>query len=245
MKAILLAAGLGTRLRPLTDHTPKCLVPIAGKPLLQYWLELVHAAGIDDILINLHYKHEQVREFVAASTFADRCRLVFEEKLLGTGGTLLANRDFAAGEPVWLVHADNLSLFDPRAFEAAHLARASGAAMTMMLFRTDTPRSCGIVDLDAAGLVRGFHEKVENPPGDLANGAVYICEPEIVDFLAGLGKAEIDFSTEVIPAYLGRIQTFLNEVYHRDIGTNDSYAAAQDEFGPVLARFRTEHPGLL
>ncbi|MGC8045248.1 sugar phosphate nucleotidyltransferase, partial [Salmonella enterica] len=76
-------------------------------------------------------------------------------------------------------------------------------ALTMMLFETPDPRSCGIVELDANGVVQAFHEKVPEPPGRLANAAVYLLEPEVLDFLDSLGRPEIDFSTEVIPHYLG------------------------------------------
>ena len=100
----------------------------------------------------------------------------------------------------------------------------------MMTFRTDSPQSCGIVEEDERGVVTAFHEKVANPPGDRANAAVYIFEPEIVGFLADLGKEVIDLSTEVIPHFVGRICTFHNSEYHRDIGTPESLRRAELEF---------------
>jgi mannose-1-phosphate guanylyltransferase len=107
----------------------------------------------------------------------------------------------------------------------------------MMTFRTDQPSACGIVELDTDGVVRAFHEKVENPPGNLANGAVYVLGPEVVDYIASLGKEVIDFSTEVLPHYMGRINTFLNNIYHRDIGNLDSLALAQVEYPRAAARY--------
>ena len=95
--------------------------------------------------------------------------------------------------------------------------------MTMMLFETDDPKSCGIVELDEKNVVIKFHEKVNNPPSNLANGAVYICKYDIFEYLENLNKDNIDFSNEVIPNFLGRIDTYLNRVYHRDIGTIESY----------------------
>ena len=106
-------------------------------------------------------------------------------------------------------------------------------AMSMLAFRTDDPRSCGILGLDAAGVVQSFHEKVANPPGNLANAAVYICEPEVDAFIAGLGKPVVDFSTEVIPAFMGRILAVETAGYHRDIGSIASLAAAEREFHPT------------
>lgn len=229
MKVLLLAAGLGTRLRPITKNIPKCLVPINGKPLLEYWLESLSEVGINEFLINTSYLSEQVEEFIKNSKYANNVTLVHESKLLNTGGTLLANREFFNNEAFMLVHADNLSFSNLNAFIDSHVKRPKECDITMMLFKSDTPSSCGIVKLDDNGIVQEFHEKVQNPPSNLANGAVYVCEPKIFEFLNSLGKAEIDFSNEVLPEYMGRINTYLNDVYHRDIGTPKSYKLAQVE----------------
>lgn len=229
MKALLLAAGEGTRLRPITNTIPKCLVPINGKPLLEYWLENLTQAGVKEFLINTSYLHSQVEEFVEKSIHKDKITLVYEKELLNTGGTLLANKDFFYNEPFLLVHADNLSFCDFEAFINSHINRPQNCDITMMLFHSDTPSSCGIVELDENGVVQQFHEKVQNPPSNLANGAVYICEPSIFIFLENLRKEKIDFSSEVLPKYIGKINTFLNNVYHRDIGTPKSYISANIE----------------
>ncbi len=233
MRALLLAAGLGTRLRPLTNSIPKCLAPIRGKPLLYYWLEVLNAAGVRPVLVNLHYFADKVNDYIRQSGFRDIVETVYEENLLGTAGTLLRNRNFFKEETLMLIHADNLAVFDMQAFIERHYSRPGCCEMTMLTFRTPTPASCGIVETDDAGVVRAFHEKVENPPGNLANGAVYIIEPGIFGFLEHLHKDVIDFSTEVLPHYMGRIYTFCNNVYHRDIGTMDSYLTAIAEFGRI------------
>ena len=92
-KALLLAGGMGTRLKPLTDSIPKCLVPIGGKPLLAYWLESLSKAGVERILINTHYLSEQVIAFCKQSQYSQLLDLVHESALLGTAGTIRANRD--------------------------------------------------------------------------------------------------------------------------------------------------------
>lgn len=235
MKALLLAAGLGTRLRPLTNTIPKCMVLIDNKPLLQHWLENLAQVGISEFVVNTHYFSEQVEEFINNSAFKDKVHLVHEKELLNTGGTVLANKQYFANEPFMLVHADNLSICDYKKFIQAHQSRPKETDITMMLFKTDTPKNCGIVQLDEKGVVQEFHEKVQNPPSNLANGAVYICEPSLFDFLESLNKKEIDFSLEVLPAYMGRINTFLNDVYHRDIGTIDSYEKACADFSSIPA----------
>lgn len=231
MRALLLAAGLGTRLRPLTDCVPKCLIDINGRPLLDYWIELLGNAGIIEVLVNLHHLPDAVRRYIADCRHRVRITAVYEEKLLGTGGTLLANRAFFHDRPSMLVHADNLSRFSVRDFVRRFDEREPGVAITMMTFDAPDPKQCGIVELDRRGIVTAFHEKVEDPPGNLANGAVYILAPSVMDFLAQLGKDTIDFSTEVLPHFLGRINTFHNGDYHRDIGTLQSLRAARAEYG--------------
>jgi mannose-1-phosphate guanylyltransferase len=236
MRALLLAAGMGTRLRPITDTIPKCLVPIHGRPLLSYWLDLLFAGDIERVLINTHYLPEAVQQFVAASPWRVRVDLVHEEQLLGTGGTVAANHAYFEGEAFLLAHADNLTDFDLPVLRAAHAARPPEAAMTMLAFRTDDPKSCGILELGGHGLVRAFHEKVENPPGNLANAAVYILEPEVMDYALALGQPVIDLQTEIIPAFLGRILVVENRGYHRDIGSAESLRKAHLEFSPAQPR---------
>lgn len=228
MKALLLAAGLGTRLRPLTQTIPKCLVPINGKPLLAYWLEILSGSDISGILINLHYLPDQVAQFLRTSPYGDKVTPVYEDELLGTAGTLLENRRFFQRDRILLIHADNFSVFDLDLFIDAHHNRPGNCGMTMMTFETDAPETCGIVELDDQNVVIGFHEKTENPPGNLANGAVYILEPSILNFLENTGKRILDFSTDVLPHFVGNIYTFHNAVYHRDIGNMESYLKAQE-----------------
>jgi mannose-1-phosphate guanylyltransferase len=228
LRAILLAAGLGTRLKPITDTIPKCLVPVNGRPLLDYWFDHLLGAGrLERVLVNTHYFADRVESHVARSKWKSQINLAHESELLGTGGTVIANRDFIWRGDFLLAHADNLTDFDVAALIDRHRRRPPGCVMTMLAFRTDDPRSCGILELDAQGLVQAFHEKVENPPGDLANGAVYMVGPEIVEFAAGLGRPVVDLQTEVIPHFLGRIQVYMHDGYHRDIGNPAALAKAE------------------
>jgi mannose-1-phosphate guanylyltransferase len=230
MRALLLAAGMGSRLRPLTDTTPKCLVPIHGRPLLDYWLDLVFEGGIERALINTHWLSEQVEAHIATSPWRSRIDLVHEDELRGTGGTVLANRAWFRDSAFMVAHADNLTDFDVAGLIDSHSKRPAGHAMTMLGFRTDDPSSCGILELDQYGTVMAFHEKVANPPGSLANGAVYIFEPDVIADIARLGKEVVDLSTEVIPNYLGRILCVETHGYHRDIGNPASLLRAHVEF---------------
>ena len=226
MKALLLAAGLGTRLRPLTDTIPKCLVPIKGQALLGVWLDRLSQAGIGPFLINTYYLSECVQAFVAASPYRDQVTLAHENELRGTAGTLIANLDFFEGQDGLLIHADNYCLADFDGFLQAHKRRPQYCLMTMMTFRSETPASCGIVELDSRGVVVGFHEKVANPPGNLANGAVYLLSAELFQTLATDFRAVVDFSTDVLQQLVGRIYTYETKEFFMDIGTPKAYELA-------------------
>ena len=115
MKAFLLAAGLGSRLRPLTDSIPKCMVPIGGRPLLDIWLDAFDRAGVSEVMVNLHHLPGVVRRHLADRTGPPVVRTFFEPRLLGSAGTLAANRRWVAEEQFFLAcYADNLTDFDLR-----------------------------------------------------------------------------------------------------------------------------------
>ncbi len=240
MKALLLAAGMGSRLRPITDSIPKCMVPIAGRPLLDYWIELLTAhPAISEIIINTHYLPEPVRDYVASSPYKARIMLIHEENLLGTGGTLVSAMDKLIGSDVLVAHADNLTLFDLNDFIDTHQSRPDECVATMMSFETDYPSSCGILELDKQGVVIGFHEKVPEPPSNLANAAVFIFSNAALVIIDGMEKHGVaEISVDFIPTLLGKMITFHNDIYHRDIGTPESLAAAEREFPEIYRAFK-------
>ena len=226
MRAILLAAGLGTRLRPLTNQIPKCLVTIKGKPLLGIWLDKLTEVGVESILVNTHHLADKVETYVASGNYKGSVVVVNEPILLGTAGTLIANLPFFENEDGFLVHADNYIREDLWRFVAAHKMRSPGCVITMLTFRSDNPSACGIVEVDERGVVIRFHEKVLSPPGNLANGAVYILSPELIARLALDWVAPTDFSVDILPTLLGRIQTYETTGLFIDIGTPSAYAKA-------------------
>ncbi len=226
MRTILLAAGFGTRLRPLTDKIPKCLVPINGKPLLQIWLEILQNAGLIEILINTHYLSNEVNHFINNSSFKNNCVIRYEKVLLGTAGTLLSNLDFIAEDECLLIHADNYCLANFTDFINAHKSRPSNCLITMMSFRTDNPSSCGILEVDDKNIVIGFHEKVKSPPGNLANGAIYILSTDFIKIIKDKYSKVSDFSTEVLHHFLGKIYSYESKELFMDIGTPEAYYKA-------------------
>jgi len=230
MRALLLAAGFGKRLLPLTKDIPKCLVDFNGKPLLHYWIKMLVEYGIKEILVNTHYLSEKVENFIKESEYKKYINVVYENRLLGTGGTLLKNQNFFKNESFLLIHADNLSFFNLQDFIESHYARKKNIEITMMTFLTDKPKSCGIVNIDKDGIVRNYYEKSETSNGNIANAAVFIIEPTIFNYLSKSHDLEIDFSKDIIPKYINKIQTFENKIYHRDIGTIESYEIAKLDF---------------
>ncbi len=233
LRALLLAAGLGTRLRPITETTPKCLVEVGGEPLLGRWLKQLEDVGCEAVMINTHYLAEQVEVFLEERPPSPmRVHTIHEPELLGTAGTLLANHSFFQGSTGLLIHADNSMADDLQGLLAAHAARPAQCVLTMLTFCTDQPRSCGIVVTDDTGIVTAFYEKVADPPGTCANGALYAFDEPFLDSLAGMTLKPTDFSTEVIPGLMGRIQTFHTEKPYLDIGTPAALAAAQSRMPP-------------
>ena len=227
VKALLLAAGLGTRLHPLSDDWPKCLMPIGERPLLEYWLETLHSANVNDVIVNLHHHYEIVQEFLNRPRFKGWVHPVFEETLLGTAGTLKANKEYFQDCTTLLVHADNWCQCDFADFLNYHRKhRPEHCPITMMTFESPTPETCGIVEIDTNGVVLAFHEKSNNPQGNQANGAVYLLEPEVLKWISEHPDIS-DFSTEVNPHFTGSIASWNNNGIHRDIGALPMLRLAQ------------------
>lgn len=226
MRALLLAAGFGTRLLPLTSNTPKCMMPVKGKPLLEIWLESLTNIGAGPFLVNTHYLHEKVEKFINLSPFKKNVKLVYEENLRGTAGTLIDNIDFFEGDDFLLIHADNYFTGSLLGLINAHSNRPKDCLMTMMTFRTDDPKSCGIVELNEKGILIGFHEKVPNPPGNLANSAIYVISNKLFEHISNGEVGYMDFSNDVLPNFLGKIYT--HETFDQliDIGSITAYKRA-------------------
>lgn len=231
MKAVLLAAGLGTRLRPITDATPKCMLLIDDRPLLDIWLDELDRAGADEVLVNLHHLPSVVSEHLAARITPPTVRTFFEPELLGSAGTLLANRDWLDGDELFLAcYADNLTDFDVRTLVDQH--RHDGGLATLAVFRSDRPWAGGVVELDDSGLIISFAEKPANPVSNLVNAGLYAFSPAVLDELTG--PLPLDIGYDLLPRLIGRCRAVLVPGYFRDIGTAESYRLARQEW-PVRA----------
>lgn len=178
MKAFLLAAGLGTRLRPITNTIPKCLVPINGKPLLQYWIDLFKKHNIDEVCINLHYLSQQVIDFIEYNDSGIKWTLSYEHELLGSGGTIFNNKDFIKDdEPFFICYADNLTNINLTKMLEFH--KLKNSSFTMALFQSNNPKECGIVSLNSDSYITSFEEKPQYPKSNLANAGIYLANSEI------------------------------------------------------------------
>ena len=228
MRALLLAAGRGERLRPITNTMPKCMVKISERPLLDWWLDALERANIKDVLINLHYLPEVVESYVKNSKYQSQVSLIYEEALLGTAGTVIKNASFFGGGDGMVIHADNFCLANLSSFMDAHVKRPKNCEITLMTFDTDNPSTCGMLELDQEGRVQNLHEKPAFSTSKLANGAVYIVSPKAIDEISKLNPRPNDFSADILPLFIGRIFTYHNNVYHRDIGNALSLAIAEE-----------------
>jgi mannose-1-phosphate guanylyltransferase len=224
MKAYVLAAGSGTRLRPLTDSTPKCLLPIQSVPLLEIWLKNCAAAGIADVLLNVHSHCRQIRDFVRSHELPVRVQIAEEKELLGSAGTLAENRQFVAGEEYFFVlYGDvltNLKLADLLAFH-----RGRNLAATLGIYQVSNPTECGIVTTDESGTVRSFVEKPASPGGNWAFSGVMAAGQGIFDHIPAQRPADIGF--HLLPRLVGEMAAYPISAFLLDIGTLHSYRAAQ------------------
>lgn len=229
MKAFLLAAGEGRRLRPLTSSVPKCLLPIRGKPLLEIWLDLLQRHGVREALVNLHHLDQPVRDFLRSRGPGLPVTAVYEERLLGSAGTVLQNRDFVAGEDDFLVlYADNLTNVDLTSMVRRHRERED--PLTLGVVPTDRPREKGIVVVDGEGRVSDFQEKPARPLSNLANAGVYVARPAIFDHFPVAGPEALDFGFHILPRMRGHMNVHVIAEFLMDIGTPEAYRQAQDEW---------------
>jgi len=224
MRALLLAAGYGVRLRPFTEHTPKPLLPVLNVPIIEYGLRLLRAHGIAEIAVNLHYLGEQVEEHLGdGSRFGVSIRYSWEPEILGTGGGIKRVADFLGGGTFLVMNADTLCDCDLTAAVARH--RERGGIATMLV--RDDPRVAqfGAVEYDARGRIVQIAGKVEDPPpceGRLARAlftGVHIMEPRALDYIPD-GR-RVCVNEVAYPAMLARGEAVFADVvtgYWSDLG---------------------------
>ena len=229
LKALLLSAGFGTRLRPLTYETPKCLVEINGEKLLINWLKKLEKIGCDEVLINTHYLSEQVDEvLINWNPKKLKIKTVYEEQLLGTAGTLRKNSDFFKNSIGLLIHVDNFTNLNLNDFLKKHYSRKEHCIISMVTFKSENPKECGIVEVDKDNIMINYHEKVKDPPSNLANGAIFAFDDIFMDYFLPLPDYRDNFCADIVPLLKGRIQTYFTNGFFLDIGTPRSLKLANE-----------------
>ena len=228
MKALLLAAGEGSRLRPLTNDRPKPMIPLGGRPVLEHLIGLLRQHGVTEVAINLHYKPEVIvehfgdgRRFGVAVTYSP------EARLLGSAG--------AARQLAWffdqtflVLYGDVLTDLDLTGLLEQH--QAQRAALTMALYTVPDPTRCGIAALDPSGRITRFVEKPAPDAvfGNLANVGVCVVEPRVLEQIPA--GAPADFGHDLIPRLLAQGERLSGQVTNRyvlDIGSPERYEQAQ------------------
>jgi NDP-sugar pyrophosphorylase family protein len=229
MRAILLAGGRGTRLRPLTLHTPKPIVPIFDRPFLQYQIDLLRQVPeIDEVVLSLNYQPGRIGEvFGDGADLGVRLRYVVEPTPLGTGGAIKFAAGEHAGDPLVVFNGDVLTAVDLPAVIRLHRERRARA--TIVLTPVENPRAYGLVEADAQGNVSAFLEKpsADQISVNTINAGIYVLEP---DTLERIPKDTV-FSIErgYFPSLIERAETFVAYVYDGywiDIGTPEKYRQA-------------------
>ena len=228
MKAMLLAAGKGTRLGKLSNETPKCLQLVGGRPILDRLVEQLFSAGVSELLLNTHHLAEQVVRHASVSLWASRATIVHERHLLGTLGTLKANADFFGAQGGWILHADNFIEGGLEGLSQSFSARPEDIWGTMLTYRTDKPSKCGVIAQDNFGRVTGFFEKVREPPTSIASAATFVFDARALDLAMSLPRGCTDLSRDLIPNLTGRLLAVPAEGRVIDIGTPTDLEAARE-----------------
>ncbi len=215
MKAMVLAAGLGTRLRPLTYEITKPMVPVLDRPVMAHILDLLQRHGIEEVVANLHYFPDTIRAY-----FGESISYRFEPELLGTAGGVRGCAEFFGEEPFLVISGDALTDIDLSAFAARH--REAGGIATLAVKKVRDTREYGVVLHDREGRITGFQEKPEPDEAlsDLGNCGIYIFDPAIFEHFPE--RPFVDWAHDVFPALLEHDVPFhIHEVrdYWNDVGS--------------------------
>jgi mannose-1-phosphate guanylyltransferase/mannose-1-phosphate guanylyltransferase/phosphomannomutase len=234
---MVLAAGLGTRLRPLTYEIPKPMVPVLDRPVMAHIVDLLDRHGLDDVIANLHYFPDTIRDY-----FGSRLAYRYEEELLGTAGGVRNCADFFGRETFLVISGDALTDIDLEAFAARH--RQAGGIATLAVKRVADTREYGVVVHDRDGRISGFQEKPDPAEAlsDLGNCGIYIFEPEIFDHFPQRPFA--DWAQDVFPALLAAdVPFYIHEIeqYWNDVGSLDELR--QGTFDALEGRLHIEVEG--
>jgi NDP-sugar pyrophosphorylase family protein len=227
MKAMILAAGEGTRLRPLTLTVPKPMIPIVGVPLLARTIDWLAGQGVSEVAVNLYHRPQSILDYFGDLWHGVRLHYFCEDVLRGTAGGVKGAEEVLSDAPFYVIYGDNLIDADLRRLASFH-AEHDGAA-SVALFHHPNPSAAGIVGVDAHGRITRF---VEKPPpdqvfSDTANAGVYVLDPSV--FAAIPNDQPSDFGKDIFPRLLAQGMVLYGTMlggYLQDTGTPDTYRQA-------------------
>jgi NDP-sugar pyrophosphorylase family protein len=237
LRALLLAAGEGQRLRPLTLHMPKPMVPVGGRPILAHLVGLLRRHGITEIAMNLHYRPEAIVDyFGSGADFGVTLTYSYEEQLLGSAGAARSLEHFLTDTFV-VLYGDVLTNVDLTSLVAHH--SESHSAGTIGLYEVSDPSRCGIVELDEAMRVLRFVEKPApgTIQGNLANSGILVLEPSVIRYIPETGPT--DFGLHLFPKLLSEgipLSGKRLDGYILDIGSPDRLEQAEADYAAGLFR---------
>lgn len=223
MKALLLAAGFGTRLGKLTESTPKCLITVNNQTMLDHWIYKLYDLGVDEFIINTHYLADQVEAFALKHPLKEKIKLSFESKLLGTSNTLYKHSKELSKSDAFIVHVDNYCEDDLKSFLKIHKNYKTEYPLTMLTFNTAQPNSCGIVHTDKNDILTKFEEKPVVAKSNQANGAVYLASDIFFQKLSNFEMNTGEITVDIIPKLVGHIKTVKTQHFFEDMGTIENY----------------------
>jgi mannose-1-phosphate guanylyltransferase/phosphomannomutase len=228
MKAVVMAGGEGSRLRPLTSRRPKPLAPVANKPVMEHIVDLLRRHGVSDIVSTLHYLADEIESYFGdGSDFGVRMSYVVEDTPLGTAGAVKMAEPLLSDAPFVVISGDALTDLDLGALAAAHAA--SGAFATITLKRVTNPLEFGVVIVDEKLQITRFLEKPSWGEifSDTINTGIYMLDPGIFEFMEA-GKS-YDFSRDLFPRLMHEgklVQGYITQDYWTDIGNLQQYQQA-------------------
>lgn len=226
MRVLILAAGLGVRLRPITNKMPKCLVEVGGKPMLEHWLDKLNNIQIPpkEVYINLHYKKKQVEKFLQSYNSYYPIYKIFEKELLGTGGTFLKLIEEKFDDDLLVIHCDNFYDAGLEDFLAKSQRAISDLNFDLALlsFQTNDKKNCGTMEVNEDGKILRFWEKMETSPSNLANGALYFFPKNTIANIRENREKFKDIAKDFVEPLDRKIFCYKANDYFCDIGTLSS-----------------------
>ena len=229
MQALILAAGYGKRLGELTKKTPKCLIKIKSKSLIDIWLEKLNNLGVKKIYINIHYKKKKIITHLRKSPYRKKIVLLNEKELLGTAGTLKKNLKYFQNESLIMLHADNYTEDNLKGFVKFYKKNRNNSDIFIFTFLTKDFLNSGMLRYNNKKILTEFTEKPSTYKGSIANGGIFIMNKTFLNNFKS-EKNTYDFSKDMLPRLIGKAKCYTTKFFFIDIGLRKKLKIARSRF---------------